>query len=51
MRASIDSGCKSSNNPECVNYNYLYNVSNYLRTQNAVADNTYAVYYIDAGVA
>lgn len=51
MRASIDSGCKSSNNPECVNYNYLYNVSNYLRTQNAVADNTYEVYYIDAGVA
>lgn len=51
MRASLDPKCVGSNNRECENYNYLMNLSSYLRTINAVKDNTYQVYYIDYGVA
>lgn len=51
MRASVDPKCQSTNNPECGNYNYLYNISSYMRTLNAVSDNTYEIYYIDSGAA
>ncbi len=50
-RASIDSKCVSAVNPECQNYNYISNIfsSSSIRTQNAVLDNTYKVYYISMG--
>lgn len=48
MRASIDQNCKTANNPECANYNYLSNVS-YIVTQNANLDNTYEIYVINYG--
>ncbi len=51
MRASIDQKCQSTQNPECENYNYLYNVSRYMRTLNGVLENTYQIYRIDYGVS
>ena len=50
MRASIDENCKSTGNPECVNYNYLSNIS-YLVTQTANLDNSYEIYAINYGEA
>lgn len=47
-RASLDSKCTATNKPECQNYNYLY-IGSSIRTLNAVADNTYQIYYISGG--
>lgn len=48
-RASIDEKCDDANKPECQNYNFLSDLSTSIRTQNAVADNTYQIYYISGG--
>lgn len=48
-RASIDEKCNAANKPECQNYNFLYNLGYSIRTLNAVADNTYQIYYISDG--
>lgn len=47
-RASLDENCISIDKLECQNYNFL-NFNTSLRTQNAVLDNTYQVYYISMG--
>ena len=51
MRASLDSNCTNSTSESCSNYNYIGNVSPYLMTTTAVADNTYQIYVISYGVA
>lgn len=51
-RASIDVKCTSALKPECQNYNYIDTIFKYsipIRTQTAVLDNTYKVYYINVG--
>jgi hypothetical protein len=51
-RASLDTKCTSALNAECQNYNYIISMLKYsvsVRTQTAVLDNTYKVYYILSG--
>ena len=49
LYASIDTGCKSGNSPECGNYNYLMNISSNMDTQIACTENSYQFYSIDSG--
>ena len=51
MRASLDSNCINTSSESCSNYNYFENISSYLKTITAVADNTYQIYKINYGTA
>ena len=51
MRASLDSNCTNATSESCSNYNYFENISSYLKTITAVADNTYQIYKINYGIA
>lgn len=47
--ASLDSNCNSIYSKSCINYNYLKNFRITTWTMNALADNSYEVYYLTNG--
>ncbi len=50
FRASIDSNCKTINNYECGNYNYMMNINQWsIVTQNPTLENSYQVLSISDG--
>ena len=49
--ASLDENCNAINSGSCTNFNYLLEGFNTVWTTNAVADNTYEVYYMGPGMA
>ena len=52
FRASVDSGCRTMNSPECENYNYMSSVNAYsMVTQTPAAENSYQVIGISSGVS
>lgn len=48
--ASLDPECTSTDSMSCNNYNYLHDMSLSTWTLNAVADNSYEVYYLGGGI-
>ena len=48
--ASLDSECNSISSMSCNNYNYLHALNLRTWTLNAVANNTYEVYYLGSGI-
>ena len=48
--ASLDPECNSIDSMSCSNYNYLHDLNLRTWTLNAVANNTYEVYYLGSGI-